>query len=105
MVIIETAIFTKRVQSILSDDEYRLLQNQLVANPPRGNLIPGSGGLRKMRWYVSGRGKRGGLRVIYYWSAATDVILLLFVYPKTVQEDLTREQLKALKKVINEEYP
>lgn len=58
-----------------------------------------------MRWSVSGRGKRGGLRVIYYWLTAMDVILLLFVYPKTIQEDLTREQLKALKKVIDEESP
>jgi len=104
MVIVETTVFTRRVQSVLSDEQYRVLQNQLVANPQLGKVIPGSGGLRKMRWSVSGKGKRGGLRIIYYWLASRDMILMLFVYPKNVQDDLTPEQLKALKKIIDEEY-
>ena len=104
MVIVETAVFTRRVQSVLSDEQYRVLQNQLVANPQLGKVIPGSGGLRKARWSVSGKGKRGGLRIIYYWLASRDMILMLFVYPKNVQDDLTPEQLKALKKIIDEEY-
>ena len=65
MVIIETAIFTRRIQSILTDDEYRFLQAQLVQKPDAGKIIPGSGGLRKLRWSADGHGKRGGIRVIY----------------------------------------
>ena len=64
MVIIETPIFTRRIQAILADDEYRLLQAQLVRKPDAGKIIPGSGGLRKLRWSAGGHGKRGGIRVI-----------------------------------------
>lgn len=65
MVIVETPIFTKQILSTLSDDEYRLFQNMLFEHPDAGKVIPGSGGLRKLRWSAEGRGKRGGLRVIY----------------------------------------
>jgi len=105
MLIVETAVFTKRIQAILPDEQYRLLQNQLVENPQLGKVIPGSGGLRKVRWSIADKGKRGGIGVIYYWSAARATILMLFVYPKSVQDDLTPEQLKALKRILDEEYP
>jgi len=58
----ETKLFTKLVQEYLSDDEYAALQQSLVVNPQAGDVIPGSGGVRKLRWGVAGRGKRGGLR-------------------------------------------
>lgn len=87
--IIETPLFTQRIQQFLSDEEYRQLQQQLVARPDAGKLIPGSGGLRKLRWAMGGHGKRGGLRIIYYWAKASDQILMLFVYPKPEREDLT----------------
>lgn len=64
--IIETHIFTKKIKAILSDDEYRKLQWELAINPEAGPLIPGCRGLRKLRWAIPGKGKRGGLRVIYY---------------------------------------
>ncbi len=82
MVIIETPIFTRRIQAILADDEYRLLQAQLVQKPDVGKVIPGSGGLRKLRSSASGCGKRGGARVIYYWFVSPEVILMLFAYPR-----------------------
>ena len=104
MVIVETPIFTKQVLSTLSDDEYRLLQQVLLERPDVGKVIPGSGGLRKLRWAVEGRGKRGGVRVIYYWFMAQSTVLLLFIYPKNIQDDLTSDQLKKLKKIIEEEY-
>jgi mRNA-degrading endonuclease RelE of RelBE toxin-antitoxin system len=104
MLLIETPIFTQRIQRFLSDEQYRLLQQQLAAKPDTGRVIPGSGGLRKMRWSVSGRGKRGGIHIIYYWAVAREQILLLFVYPKSEQDDLTSTQLRALKRIINEEY-
>jgi hypothetical protein len=104
MLIVETAIFTRRIQALISDEQYRLLQLQLVAQPDVGKVIPQSGGLRKLRWSLNGRGKRGGMRVIYYWSASRDTILMLFVYAKNEQDDLTRQQLKTLRKIIEEEY-
>ena len=73
------------------------MQLFLAAQPDAGNLIRGSGGLRKLRWAGSGRGKRGGLRVIYYWWVAKDRISLLLVYPKNEIDDLTADQLKQLK--------
>jgi mRNA-degrading endonuclease RelE of RelBE toxin-antitoxin system len=76
----------------------------LVRKPDAGKIISGSGGLRKLRWSAGGKGKRGGLRVIYYWYVSLEIILLLFAYPKNEQDDLTPEQLKQLKKVIEGEY-
>ena len=104
MIFIETTVFTKQVKSILSDDDYRLLQNVLVLRPNTGNIIPGSGGLRKARWRSSGRGKQGGCRYIYYWSKDKNVILMLFMYPKNVIDDLSVEQLNSLRKIIEDEY-
>jgi|APCry1669188970_1035186.scaffolds.fasta_scaffold43629_1 hypothetical protein len=104
MVIIETPIFTKQLLSTLSDDEYRLFQANLLERPDAGKIIPGGGGLRKVRWALPGRGKSGGVRVIYYWFTALETILLLFMYPKNVQDNLTQNQLKQLKRIIEEEY-
>lgn len=83
MVIIETSIFTRQVQTLLSDEEYRHLQIALVFHPEMGAVVPGSGGLRKVRWSIEGRGKRGGVRVIYYWAVVHDKILMLFTLPRT----------------------
>ena len=104
MVIIETPIFTKRIVGLLSEEEYRLFQADLLNNPDAGKVIPGSGGLRKIRWSAKDHGKRGGVRVIYYWFNSRDIVLLLFVYPKNERDDLTPEQLKQLRKVIEGEY-
>ena len=105
MVIIETSIFTRQVQTLLSDEEYRQLQMALVLHPDLGAVIPGSGGLRKVRWSIRGRGKRGGVRAIYYWAVVHDKILMLFIYAKNEQDDLTLEQLKVLRRIVEEEYP
>ena len=104
MVIIETPIFTWQLLAILSDDEYRELQKGLLGHPEAGKVIPGSGGLRKLRWAFDGRGKRGGVRLIYYWFTAQGSLLLLFIYPKNVQDDLTPDQLRQLKRIVEEEY-
>ncbi len=105
VVIIETQIFSRQVQALLSDEEYRKLQMALLLRPDFGPVIPGSGGLRKVRWSLGGRGKRGGVRTIYYWAVKDDQILMLFMYAKNEQDDLTAEQLKVLRKIVEEEYP
>lgn len=102
MEIVETSVFTKRINEVLPDDEYRQLQWALVLHPNAGTLIPGAKGLRKLRWSVSGRGKRGGLRVIYYLWMKDEKIYMLFPYLKSEQEDLTREQLKKLCEYVKE---
>jgi len=97
VVFVETPVFTRRVQEHLSDDEYSLLQSFLAERPDAGKIIKHSGGIRKLRWAGSGRGKRGGLRVIYYWWVAKHRISMLTVYPKSERDDLTADQLKQLR--------
>ncbi len=100
MVIIETTTFTRLIKELMTDDEYRGLQEALVNRPEMGDLIRGSGGLRKVRWKLEGRGKSGGVRVIYCWVVADDQIRMVYVYPKGKQENLTQAQLAVLKKVV-----
>jgi hypothetical protein len=104
MQIIETPVFTKRITNILSDAEYRSLQWALVINPEAGAVIPEGGGLRKLRWAVSGKGKSGGLRIIYYWYTSDDKILMLLAYKKSEQENLTSKQIAVLKEYIKAVY-
>ena len=104
MRIIETPIFTKRVKEILSDEEYRLFQIKLIDNPEAGNIIKGSGGIRKIRWSGSGRGKRGGSRILYYWYNTQGVLLMLFIFKKNESDDLTKSQLNDLKTIVEREY-
>ena len=105
MTILEASIFTKQVQQYLTDNEYRQLQYDLIACPDVGPIIPGSSGRRKMCWLMIGRGKRGGLCLIYYWMKSSDHLRMLYIYPKSKQENLTPAQLRALKQVIDEVYP
>jgi len=90
---------------MMTDDEYRPLQMYLKQHPNAGVVIPGSGGLRKIRWSYSGKGKRGGVRVIYYWVVQRSILLMLYIYPKNERGDLTKQQLKLLSRVVQEEYP
>lgn len=104
MVFVETSVFTKQVQKLLSEEEYRQLQSDLTTRPDVGVVIPGSGGLRKIRWGYRGQGKRGGVRVIYYWAVSEEKILMLLMYPKNVQDNLSPTQLKILRQIIEDEY-
>lgn len=100
MEFVETPIFSKQVQAAWSDVEYRALQFYLILRPDAGKIIPGSGGLRKIRWQMSGRGKRGGARIIYYWQDDRDRVYLLFMYPKNVRSNLSRAELAKLRKLM-----
>lgn len=92
------------MKQLLDPESYRLLQLRLLADPAAGSVIPGTRGLRKIRWQGSGRGKRGGIRAIYYWSAPDDVVLMLLAYPKNEKDDLTAEQKKLLVALVKEEF-
>jgi len=100
---VETSVFTRRVLEMLPDDEYRLLQQALLQRPGQGSLIEGTGGIRKMRWGEEGSGKRGALRVIYFWHMKREMLLMLFLYRKSEQKDLNAQQKRALARAVREE--
>ena len=105
MEFIEAPAFTKYVSEYLTDDGYRLLQGELSQNPDGGNLMPGTGGFRKLRWADSrrGKGRRGGLRVIYFHFASSQQIWLMTLYDKNEAADLTPSEKKTLKAAIEAE--
>jgi hypothetical protein len=100
---IETPFFTKIVEHYLSDDEYAELQVYLDEYPGAGDIVRGSGGVRKLRWAAQGRGKRGGLRVIYYLRRAEDQIWMLTLYAKNVKESIPAHVLRQIKEAIENE--
>ncbi len=102
MVFIETSLFTKLLAEYLNDDEYRGLQNHLIERPDVGAVIRGSGGVRKARWAAGGKGKSGGVRVIYYWITADAQIVMLTMYAKGEQENLSAAELKRIVKLMEE---
>ncbi len=101
-VFVETPLFTKLVSQYLSDEELSALQAWLLANPDSGDLIPRSGGLRKLRWGRAGQGKRGGVRVIYWLRSRADTIWLLTLYAKNETENISPHQLRRIAKEIED---
>lgn len=102
MLFIETPTFTRLISSLLEDDEYSSLQEELVRRPDVGDLIKDGGGIRKLRWRRAGTGKSGGIRVIYYWITADDQILMLVAYPKSTKDNLTDKETAILRKLVKE---
>jgi hypothetical protein len=101
---VETPIFTKVIERLVSDEDYRRLQIALMLRPEQGPVIRGGGGLRKVRWARPGGGKSGGLRVIYYWAPAEEAFYMLYAYAKNEQGDLTAAQTRALGQLVREEF-
>ena len=100
---IETPVFTAAIRRHLGEEQYRQLQIALMLRPHQGPVIQGSGGLRKVRWATTGSGKRGGLRVVYYWLPDEQVIYMVYAYAKSAQSDLTRAQIRQLGRLVREE--
>ncbi len=98
---VETKLFTELVGQYLSDDEYLELQLSLVANPEAGDLVRGSGGLRKLRWRVAGRGKRGGIRVVHYLRSRQGQIWMLTLYAKNEEQSIPGHILRKIKEEID----
>jgi hypothetical protein len=87
----------------MSDDDYRGLQVYLLQKPDAGNIVKGSGGVRKVRWAASGKGKSGGLRVIYYWKKSEHEIWLLTLYSKSERATIPGHLLKQISEAIDNE--
>jgi mRNA-degrading endonuclease RelE of RelBE toxin-antitoxin system len=100
MEFIEATPFTKHVYEYLSEDEYLGLQSFLLQYPEAGKVVPGSGGVRKIRWAMSGKGKRGGVRVIYYFKRQDDEIWLLTIYRKSEVENIPAHILRQIAKEV-----
>ncbi|CAN5835496.1 toxin RelE [soil metagenome] len=103
MIFVEFTSFSHRRSENLDDEAYRALQNALLEHPDAGVRIPGTGGLRKIRWAAEGRGKRGGVRGIYSPVESRGVMLMLLIYPKNEQDDLTPAQKRLLAGLVRAE--
>ena len=100
MLFIETNLFTKQLAGYFCDEEYRELQIYLIKQPDAGDVIQGTGGLRKLRWGSGNKGKRGGVRIIYYWQMADEQIYMMTLYAKNEMTDLSAKDKKILKQMI-----
>ena len=102
---VEAPAFSRYREDYLDDEGFRELQRALADNPEVGDLIPGAGGVRKMRWSDArrGKGKRGGLRIIYYCFLSDEEIWLLTVYGKDVASDLSKDEKAQLKRALEAE--
>jgi mRNA-degrading endonuclease RelE of RelBE toxin-antitoxin system len=98
----ETSIFTRRADALLTRDDRAALINTLAASPEAGDLVPGLGGIRKLRFAPAGRGKRGAFRVVYYLASPDVPILALLIYGKNEQDDITPDQRKAILAIVAE---
>ena len=97
---VETRLFSRLVYEYLSEEEYSSLQRHLAAWPASGDVIPGTGGVRKIRWAVKGRGKRGGVRVVYVARVAREVIWLLMIYAKNQTENIPAAVLRSIREEL-----
>lgn len=98
----ETKAFTRDVLSLLSEESYYGFQNYLLENYSLGDVVPGGSGLRKIRWRAKGKGKSGGVRIIYYFAPAKGYIYLMAIYGKNQKTDLDKDQSKRLAEQVKE---
>jgi mRNA-degrading endonuclease RelE of RelBE toxin-antitoxin system len=103
MIFIETTAFTKLLSGYLTDDEYQALQSYLMQKPDAGSIVKGSGGVRKVRWGQDGKGKSGGVRIIYYWKKPDHEVWMLTIYSKTERSTIPGHILKQIAEAIDHE--
>ena len=101
---IESPVFTASLRRHRDDEQYRAMRAALSLRPEYGALIPGGAGLRKLRWSAEGRGKRSGVRMIYYWAVDDELCYMVYMYAKNEQGDLSPTQIDALARVVREEF-
>ena len=102
MEFIETSGFSKIRENYFDDSQFNMLQLYLMDRPDSGNIIKGSGGIRKLRWGMQGQGKRGGVRVIYYWITKDNQILFLIAYAKSKASDLSQNAIKTMREIVKD---
>lgn len=100
MTVVETPFFLRKVANLLNEEERSELVVFLGMNPEAGDVIPETGGIRKLRWATRGKGKRGGVRVIYYFHSETFPLFLLTLYAKPQKANLTGAERNAFKKLV-----
>lgn len=100
--IAELPPFTKKAAKILNPEQQEALHRYLVQNPDKGDVVPGTGGIRKLRWAADGRGKRGGARVIYFYHVVGSTIYLMACYTKKEQDDISPQVKKQLKAIVEQ---
>ncbi len=100
MEFIESPLFTRLIYDYMDDVEYSALQIEIISKPDAGTVIPGSGGIRKLRWSGKGKGKRGGLRIIYYWQKSKSEIWFLTIYAKNEIKNMPLNILHEIRKEI-----
>ena len=100
MEFIETTGFSSIRENYFDESQFHMLQLYLMDQPDAGDIIKGSGGVRKLRWGLPGRGKRGGVRVIYYWVTKEHQILFLTAYAKNEARDLSPDTIKAIREIV-----
>ena len=99
---IELQPFTRVREAMLDDGEFARMQEYLMAHPQAGDVIAGSGGCRKLRWALTGRGKRGGARVVYFLRVGEGEIVLVTIYAKNVRDDVDTNLLRRLRQAYEE---
>ena len=100
MTVVETPFFLRKALGLLTDEEREQLIGFVGANPEMGDIVPESGGVRKLRWAAKGKGKRGGVRIIYYFHSHAFPVFLLTVYAKNQKANLTRAERNELRDLV-----
>ncbi len=100
MTVVETGEFLRHAKSLISDSERAELVAFIGANPEAGEIIPETGGVRKIRWALEGMGKRGGARVIYYYHSKRLPVFLLTAYAKNRKENLSRAERNSMQRLV-----
>ncbi len=100
LTVVETPLFVRQAETVWDEEEREVFVNFIATNPAAGDVIPQTGGVRKVRWARAGTGKRGGARVIYFYHDADRPLYLLMVYSKARRENLTAEEKRDLRKLV-----